>query len=63
MKLSDEAFQELKEILRDEIGEDGLDRFTDEMIHEFGFTLLRIGAACMKARIAHGCEAEDSVID
>ena len=50
MQLSTRAKEELKAILRQDIGEEGLARFTDEGINDLGVRLLRLTALCLKRR-------------
>ena len=50
MQLSHRAKEELENILREEIGEEGLARFTDEGINDLGVRLLRLTAVCLKVR-------------
>ena len=50
MQLSEKALRELREILRRDLGEEGLRRFTDEGINDLGVRLLYLTAICLKAR-------------
>lgn len=50
MQLSRKAKEELKAILRQEIGEEGFRQFTDEGINDLGARLLHLTALCLKER-------------
>lgn len=50
-KLTPQALEELKQVLLNDYGHEELKRFTDEMLHELGLTLLRMAASCIKADI------------
>jgi len=50
MQLSYEAKEKLETILREDISEEGLRRFTDEGINDLGVRLLYLTALCLKRR-------------
>ena len=51
MQLSPKAIEELRAILRNDIGEEGLRRFTEEGLNDLGVRLLRLTAVLLKAEV------------
>ena len=58
MQLRPEAKKKLRDILRTEIGEEGLREFTDEGINDLGVRLLYLTALCLKVRARKRAQRE-----
>ena len=61
MELSYEAKEKLKAVLREDIGEEGLRRFTDEGINDLGVRLLYLTALCLKRRVRKLKETQEEM--